>query len=92
MQVLCQELSRLATPFLPSHRPNLPGFTDSPEGVANLLLGVANLVVSTVIEFLSQVLPGPYFCHFATNAILELQFNHGYYIITYITPNMHFAL
>ena len=48
LQVSCQELSRLATPFLPSHRPNLPGFTDSPEGVANLLLGVANLVVSTV--------------------------------------------
>ena len=48
LQVICQELSRLATPFLPSHRPNLPGFTDSPEGVANLLLGVANLVVSTV--------------------------------------------
>ena len=48
MQVLCQELSRLATPFLPSHRPNLPGLTDSPEGVANLVKGVANLVVSTV--------------------------------------------
>ena len=50
------------------------------------------IMIKSLIEFLSQVLPGPYFCHFATNAILELQFNHGYYIITYITPNMHFAL
>ena len=45
LQVSSQELSRLATPFLPSHRPNLPCFTDSPEGVANL-------VVSTVIQLL----------------------------------------
>ena len=41
--------SRLATPFLPSHQPNLPHITDSPEGVANLLFGVANLLVTTVI-------------------------------------------
>ena len=42
------ENSRLAPQFLPSHRPILPAFADSPEGGANLLVGGANLLVTTV--------------------------------------------
>ena len=43
-----QKTSRLAPQFLPSHRPILPAFADSPEGGANLLVGGANLLVTTV--------------------------------------------
>ena len=40
--------SRLAPQLLPSHRPDLPAITDSPEGGANLLVRGANLLVTTV--------------------------------------------
>ena len=45
-----QKTSRLAPQFLPSHRPDLPAITDSPEGGTNLLFRGANLLVTTLTE------------------------------------------